>query len=42
MKTIRIVHVDHNKTYSELLMNKNKRTIHQQNDNVLMKEIYKF
>ena len=34
--------VYHNISYSELLTTKNERTIHQQNINVLMKEIHKF
>ena len=38
----RIVHGDHNSSYSQLLKTKNECTIHQQNINVLMKEIYKF
>ena len=41
-KALRIVHDDHNSSYSELLKTKNERTIHQQNINVLMKEIYEF
>ena len=41
-RTLRIVHDDHNSSYFELLKTKNERTIHQQNINVLMKEIYKF
>ena len=41
-RALRIVHDDHNSSYSELLKTKNERTIHQQNINVLMKEIYKF
>ena len=41
-RAFRIVHDDHNSSYSELLKTKNQRTIHQQNINVLMKEIYKF
>ena len=40
--TLRIVSDDHNSPYSELLMTKKEHTIHQQNINVLMKEIYKF
>ena len=41
-RELRIVHEDHNSSYSELLKTKNERTIHQQNISVLMKEIYKF
>ena len=41
-RALRIVHDDHNNSYSELLKTKNERTIHQQNINFLMKEIYKF
>ena len=41
-RAFRIVHDDHNSSYSELLKTKNERTIHQQNINVLMKEFYKF
>ena len=41
-RALRIVHDDHNSSYFELLKTKNERTIHQQNINVLMKEIYKF
>ena len=41
-RALRTVHDDHNSSYSELLKTKNERTIHQQNINVLMKEIYKF
>ena len=41
-RALRIVDDDHNSSYSELLMTKNERTIHQQNINVLVKEIYKF
>ena len=41
-RALRIVHDDHISSYSELLKTKNERTIHQQNINVLMKEIYKF
>ena len=41
-RTLRIVYDDHNTSYSELLMTNNEWTIHQQNINVLMKEIYKF
>ena len=41
-RALRIVHDDHNSSYTELLKTKNERTIHQQNINVLMKEIYKF
>ena len=33
---------DHKSSYCELLMTKKEHTIHQQNINVLMKEIYKF
>ena len=39
---LKIVHDDHNSSYSELLKTKNEHTIHRQNINVLMKEIYKF
>ena len=41
-RALRIVHDDHISSYSELLKTNNERTIHQQNINVLMKEIYKF
>ena len=41
-RALRIVHNDHNSSYSELLKTKNERTIHQQNINVLMKKIYEF
>ena len=41
-RALRTVYDDHNSSYSELLMTKNEQTIHQQNINVLMKEIYKF
>ena len=41
-RALRIVSDDHNSSYSELLMTKKEHTIHQQNINVLMKEIYKF
>ena len=41
-RALRIVYDDHNSSYSELLMTKNERTIHQQNINVLMKDVYKF
>ena len=41
-RALRIVHDDHNSSYSELLKTKNARTIHQQSINVLMKEICKF
>ena len=41
-RALRIVYDDHNSSYPELLMTKNEGTIHQQNINVLMKEIYKF
>ena len=41
-RALRIVSDDHNSSYSELLMTKKKHTIHQQNINVLMKEIYNF
>ena len=37
---IRIVYDDHNSSFSELLMTLNELTVHQQNKNVLMKEIY--
>ena len=39
---LRIVYDIHNSSYPELLMTKNKPTIHQHNINVLIKEIYKF
>ena len=39
---LRIVYDIHNSSYPELLMTKNKPTIHKQNINVLIKEIYKF
>ena len=32
-RALTIVYYDHNSSYSELLMTKNKRTIHQQNIN---------
>ena len=38
---LKTVHDDHNSSYSELLKTKNERTIHQQNINILMKEICK-
>ena len=41
-RALRIVSDDHNSSYSELLIIKKEHTIHQQNINVLMKEIYKF
>ena len=41
-RALRIVYDDHTRCYSELLITKNERTIHQQNINVFMKEIYKF
>ena len=41
-RALKIVHDDHNSSYSKLLKTKNERTIHQQNINILMKEIYKF
>ena len=41
-RALRIVHDDHNSSYSELVKTKNERTIHQQNINALIKEIYKF
>ena len=41
-RALRIVDDDHNSCSSELLMTKSERTIHQENINVLMKEIYKF
>ena len=41
-RTLRIVSDDHNSSYSELIMTKKKHTIHQENINVLMNEIYKF
>ena len=41
-RALRIVHDDHNSSYSELLKTKNERTVHQQNINVLKKEIYRF
>ena len=41
-RALRIFRDDRNSSYSELLKTKNERTIHQQNINVLMKEIYKF
>ena len=36
-RALRIVYDDHNSSHSELRMTKNKRNIHQQNINVLMK-----
>ena len=41
-RALRIVHDDHNSSYSEVLKTRNELTIHQPNINVLMKEIYKF
>ena len=41
-KAVRIIYDNHNSSYSELLMTKNGRTIHQQNINVFMKEIWNF
>ena len=41
-KALRIVHDDHNSSYSKLLKTKNECTIYQQNINVLMKNNYKF
>ena len=41
-RALRIVSDDDNSSYTELLMTKKELTIHQQNINVLMKEIYKF
>ena len=41
-RALRIVSDDHNSSYSELLMTEKEHTIHQQNINVIMKEIYKF
>lgn len=41
-KALRIVYDNHKSSCSELLMTKNELTIHQQNINVLKKEIYKF
>ena len=38
-RPFRIVYDDHIIALTELLMTKNERTIHQQNINVLMKEI---
>ena len=39
---LRIVYDDHNSSYFDFLMTKNERTIHQQNVNVLIKDICKF
>ena len=36
---LRIVYDDHSSSYSELLMTKNERYIHQQNINVLIKKL---
>ena len=41
-RALRIVYDNQISFYSELLMTKNERTVHQQNVNVLMKENYKF
>ena len=41
-RALRIVSDDHNRSYSELLMTKKEHTMHQQNINVLMKDVYKF
>ena len=41
-RALRIVHDDHKSSYSEPAKTKNERTIHQQNINFLMKEIFKF
>ena len=41
-RALRIIYEDHNSSYSELLMTKNERTIHQQNINFFMEEICKF
>ena len=41
-RALRIVSDDNNSSYSELVMTKKEHTIHQQNIDVLMKEIYKF
>ena len=41
-RALRIVHEDHDSSYSKLLKTENERTIHQQNINFLLKEIYKF
>ena len=41
-RALRIVSDDHNSSYSELVMTKKEHTIHQQNIDVLMKDIYKF
>ena len=41
-RALRIVYDDHNSSYSEILMTKNEPSTHQQNINLLMKEIYKF
>ena len=41
-RALRIVSDYRNSSYSELLKTKKEHTIHQQNINVIMKEIYKF
>ena len=41
-RALRVVYDDYNSSYSELPMIKNEPIIHQQNVNVLMKEICKF
>ena len=41
-RALRTVYDDHDRSYSELVMTKNECTFHQQNMDVLMKEIYKF
>ena len=41
-RALRIVSDDHNSFYSELLMTEKEHTIHQQNIDILMKEVYNF
>ena len=41
-RALRIVYDDRNSSYSALVITKNEPTIHQQNINVLMKDICKF
>ena len=41
-RALRIVSDDHNSSYSELIMAKKEHTIHQEDINVLINEIYKF
>ena len=41
-RALRIVSDDHNSSYSVLIMAKKEHTIHQEDINVLINEIYKF